>query len=42
MDTMLTFLGLTSDQFWTGVGLGAFVLIAGQIFVDAARPRRRS
>jgi len=42
MDTMLKFLGLTSEQFWTGVGLAALVLIFGQIFVDAARPRRRS
>jgi len=40
MDKLLTALGLSSDSFWTWVGVIAFGLIVVRIFLDAAAPRR--
>lgn len=40
MNKLLTALGLSSDSFWTWVGVVVLGLIVVRVFLDAAAPRR--
>lgn len=40
MDKLLKLFGLSSDSFWTWVGVIALGLILVRVFLDAATPRR--